>query len=200
MGRPAVLSIRFVEATRTPDKSIQSVVVGESRISTFRHEGYLTVTLGGSLKSALSRAISSPFISPSCSQRPVAHRELVPLLERLLEVGAEAAVVALAEARFLGIVGPVQVGHRVALVAHHEAHRVPGQVEVLLVAGPVARLAELAGAVGTDVVSLLRRLLGDHGRRAEVKPGVLGSPSSLTGAITGTTSDANSTIVPLGSE
>src|SRR5258708_7163595 len=53
----------------------------------------------------------------------VADAELLVLLERLLEVGAEAAVVPLAEARLLGVVGAVEVRDGVTLVADHEAHR-----------------------------------------------------------------------------
>src|SRR5581483_10338779 len=93
----------------------------------------------------------------------------------ILEVAAEPPVIALAETRLLGIGRAVEIRDRVALPADDEAHRVPRQVNgpLLRLRVPVARVAELALAVGAQIVRLLRRLLGDLVRRAELKAGVL---------------------------
>src|SRR5262249_10698867 len=110
-----------------------------------------------------------PLLQPD----PVAESQRLLLGQLILEVVAEAAVGAFAVPGLARVARVVEVGDGVALVAELEAHSVPGQVDVLLVVRPVARLAGLALAVGAEEVGLLLVLDGDLVGGAELEAGML---------------------------
>src|SRR5262245_6453918 len=84
-----------------------------------------------------------------------------PLTRQLvLEGVAETAVTALAVPGLARVGRVVEVGDRVALLAELERHRVPGQVDVAFLLGPVARRAWLALAVGAEEVGFVLGLDG----------------------------------------
>src|SRR6516164_7806991 len=77
-----------------------------------------------------------------------------------LEVTAESAVVALAEACLFRVTRMIQVTSGVTLVVEHKAHGVPWQINgaLLCLRIPVSRFAEFALAVGPEIIRLRRDL------------------------------------------
>ena len=99
----------------------------------------------------------------------VTGEQVLALIDVILEVRSKSAVDALVILGRLGIIRPVQVDDRVAVLAQNEARGVPGEIE-----GAGAGLARLGLPVGMDEVSLAAGLLSHFLGGAKLKTGVRG--------------------------